>query len=101
MTAVMAVGPSGNPVDGASPIAKNKPSTRLPRTPSSLTKALSLRSILDKARTPLGGAAQEGPMTVLLFVVGAFIGIPLATFAIIHFHARHHDRVGGTTMWHG
>jgi len=49
----------------------------------------------------MGGAAQEGPMTVLLFVVGAFIAIPLATFAIIHFHARHHDRVGGTTMWHG
>jgi len=40
-------------------------------------------------------------VTVLLFVVGAFIGIPLATFAIIYFHASHHDRVGGTTMWHG
>ena len=40
-------------------------------------------------------------MTVLYFVVGAIIGIPLAVFAIVHFHAKHHRRVHGTTMWQG
>lgn len=39
-------------------------------------------------------------MTVLYFVVGAIIGIPLAVFAIVRFHARHHHRVSGTMMWH-
>jgi hypothetical protein len=40
-------------------------------------------------------------MTVVYFVVGAIIGIPLAVLAIVHLHAKHHRRVHGTTMWHG
>jgi len=40
-------------------------------------------------------------MTVLYFVVGAILSIPLAVLAIVHFHGRHHRRVNGTTMWHG
>lgn len=39
-------------------------------------------------------------MTVAYFVLAAVIGIPLAVFAIIHFHARHHERVRGNVMWH-
>lgn len=40
-------------------------------------------------------------MTVLYFLVGATICIPLAAWAIVHFRAKHHQRVNGTMMWHG
>ena len=67
----------------------------------SLTQKRPACNLSNQAPGPFAFEVPEGPMTVLYFVVGAIIGIPLALFAIVHFHARHHRRVRGTTMWQG
>ena len=40
-------------------------------------------------------------MTVLYFIVGAVICIPVAALAVGFFRAKHHHRNNSNMMWHG